>query len=75
MQFEKYKNELENIKISEPDQKLLNEISHTLTIRQEDFKTFLLSDQETSIAHENDFNEIKSLKNYERTLNAGKNGN
>lgn len=75
MQFEKYKNELENIKISEPDQKLLNEISHTLTIRQEDFKTFLLSDQETSIAHENDFNEIESLKNYERTLNAGKNGN
>ncbi len=75
MQFEKYKNELENIKISEPDQKLLNEISHTLTIRQEDFKTFLLSDQETSIARENDFNEIESLKNYERTLNAGKNGN
>ena len=75
MQFEKYKNELENIKISEPDQKLLNEISHTLTIRQEDFKTFLLSDQETSIAHENDFNEIESLKNYERTVNAGKNGN
>lgn len=75
MQFEKYKNELENIKISEPDQKLLNEISHTLTIRQKDFKTFLLSDQETSIAHENDFNEIESLKNYERTLNAGKNGN
>ena len=75
MQFEKYKNELENIKISEPDQKLLNEISNTLTIRQEDFKTFLLSDQETSIAHENDFNEIESLKNYERTLNAGKNGN
>lgn len=75
MQFEKYKNELENIKIIEPNQKLLNEISHTLTIRQEDFKTFLLSDQETSIAHENDFNEIESLKNYERTLNAGKNGN
>lgn len=75
MQFEKYKNELENIKISVPDQKLLNEISHTLTIRQKDFKTFLLSDQETSIAHENDFNEIESLKNYERTLNAGKNGN
>lgn len=75
MQFEKYKNELENIKISVPDQKLLNEISHTLTIRQEDFKTFLLSDQETSIARENDFNEIESLKNYERTLNAGKNGN
>ncbi len=75
MQFEKYKNELENIKISEPDQKLLNEISHTLTIRQEDFKTFLLSDQETLIARENDFNEIESLKNYERTLNAGKNGN
>lgn len=75
MQFEKYKNELENSKISEPDEKLLNEISHTLTIRQEDFKTFLLSDQETSIARENDFNEIESLKNYERTLNAGKNGN
>lgn len=75
MQFKKYKNELENIKISVPDQKLLNEISHTLTIRQEDFKTFLLSDQETSIAHENDFNEIESLKNYERNLNAGKNGN
>lgn len=75
MQFEKYKNELENIKIIEPNQKLLNEISHTLTIRQEDFKTFLLSDQETSIARENDFNEIESLKNYERTLNAGKNGN
>ncbi len=75
MQFDKYKNELENIKISEPDQKLLNEISHTLTIRQEDFKTFLLSDQETLIARENDFNEIESLKNYERTLNAGKNGN
>ena len=75
MQFGKYKNELENIKISEPDQKLLNEISHTLTIRQEDFKTFLLSDQETLIARENDFNEIESLKNYERTLNAGKNGN
>lgn len=75
MQFEKYKNKLENIKISEPDEKLLNEISHTLTIRQKDFKTFLLSDQETSIAHENDFNEIESLKNYERTLNAGKNGN
>lgn len=75
MQFEKYKNELENIKISEPDEKLLNEISHTLTIRQKDFKTFLLSDQETSIARENDFNEIESLKNYERTLNAGKNGN
>lgn len=75
MQFEKYKNELENIKISEPDQKLLNEISHTLTIRQEDFKTFLLSDQETLIARENDFNEIESLKNYERNLNAGKNGN
>ena len=75
MQFEKYKNELENSKIIEPNQKLLNEISHTLTIRQEDFKTFLLSDQETSIARENDFNEIESLKNYERTLNAGKNGN
>ncbi len=75
MQFEKYKNELENIKIIEPNQKLLIEISHTLTIRQKDFKTFLLSDQETSIAHENDFNEIESLKNYERTLNAGKNGN
>ncbi len=75
MQFEKYKNELENIKIIEPNQKLLNEISHTLTIRQEDFKTFLLSDQETLIARENDFNEIESLKNYERTLNAGKNGN
>lgn len=75
MQFEKYKNELENSKISEPDEKLLNEISHTLTIRQEDFKTFLLSNQESLIATENEFNEIESLKNYERTLNAGKNGN
>lgn len=75
MQFEKYKNELENIKIIEPDEKLLNEISHTLTIRQEDFKTFLLSNQESLIATENEFNEIESLKNYERTLNAGKNGN
>ena len=75
MQFEKYKNELKNSKISEPDEKLLNEISHTLTIRQEDFKTFLLSNQESLIATENEFNEIESLKNYERTLNAGKNGN
>lgn len=75
MQFEKYKNELENSKISEPDEKLLNEISHTLTIRQEDFKTFLLSNQESLITTENEFNEIESLKNYERTLNAGKNGN
>lgn len=75
MQFRKYKNALEKVKISEPNQKLLNEISHTLTIRQVDFKNFLSSEQEAKIAQENDFNEIESLQNYERILNARKLGN
>lgn len=75
MPLEKYKNELEKLKITEPNQKLLKEVSHTLTIRQEDFKIFFLSEQEEKIAYENEFNEIESLNNYERILNAGENGN
>lgn len=75
MQLEKYKNDLEKIKINQPNQKLLNEILHTLTIRQDDFKKFLSSDKELKIAQENDFNEIESLQNYERMLNAGNFGN
>lgn len=75
MPLEKYKNELEKLEITEPNQKLLKEVSHTLTIRQEDFKIFFLSEQEGKIAYENEFNEIESLNNYERILNAGENGN
>lgn len=75
MPLEKYKNELEKLEITEPNQKLLKEVSHTLTIRQEDFKIFFLSEQEEKIAIENEFNEIESLNNYERILNAGENGN
>lgn len=75
MPLEKYKNELEKLEITEPNQKLLKEVSHTLTIRQEDFKIFFLSKQEEKIAYENEFNEIESLNNYERILNAGENGN
>lgn len=75
MPLEKYKNELEKLEIIEPNQKLLKEVSHTLTIRQEDFKIFFLSEQEEKIAYENEFNEIESLNNYERILNAGENGN
>ncbi len=75
MPLEKYKNELEKLEITEPNQKLLKEVSHTLTIRQEDFKIFFLSEQEEKIAYENEFNEIESLNNYERILNAGENGN
>ena len=75
MPLEKYKNELEKLEITEPNQKLLKVVSHTLTIRQEDFKIFFLSEQEEKIAYENEFNEIESLNNYERILNAGENGN
>ncbi|MCI5797325.1 MAG: hypothetical protein MR024_01685 [Firmicutes bacterium] len=75
MPLEKYKNELKKLEITEPNQKLLKEVSHTLTIRQEDFKIFFLSEQEEKIAYENEFNEIESLNNYERILNAGENGN
>ena len=75
MPLEKYKTELAKLEITEPNQKLLKEVSHTLTIRQEDFKIFFLSEQEEKIAYENEFNEIESLNNYERILNAGENGN
>lgn len=75
MQLEKYKQELENIEINQPNEKLLEEILHTLTMRQLDFKTFFSSDVEESIFIENELNEIESLKNYERTLNFGEHRN
>lgn len=75
MQLEKYKEELNNISIKQPNEKLLEEILHTLTMRQLDFKTFFSSDLEKSIFIENEFNEIESLKNYERTLKIGEHRN
>ena len=75
MQLEKYKEELDNISIKQPNEKLLEEILHTLTMRQLDFKTFFLSDLEQNIFTENEFNEIEGLKNYERTLKIGEHRN
>lgn len=75
MQLEKYKEELDTISIKQPNEKLLEEILHTLTMRQLDFKTFFSSDAEQNILIENEFNEIEGLKNYERTLKIGEHRN
>lgn len=66
MQLEKYRNEIEkNI-----DEKLIQEELHKLTIREEDFKNFYLSNFSKI---ESDNNEIflDELQNYEKELKFG----
>ena len=74
MEIKKYKEELETLKESLESEKPILPTLHTLEVREQNFKNFFKSKEETAILKEWNFECFSDLENYEKELKLGKFG-